>query len=315
MDYFNDTIHIMNSDDLRRIDLNLLLIFDALMVEKNVTRAAERVYLSQPAMSNALKRLRETLDDPILLRGPGGMRPTPRALQLHEPVRDILNRIAATMTPPVPFEATTSTQQFVIAMNDYGETAIFPTLAERAATLAPRAGLATFSLTAQSPEPLLADGQIDAVIGVAHYTSPSSRLITEPLFNDDLVCLAGENQNRINNRITLKQYLRYRHVYPSPLGVKANIVDNWIAQKNKQRDIAITVRSYWAAAEIVANSSYLVTAPRRVANKLAMALPLNILELPHGAPRFELVLTHHELHSHMPHVRWLLELIRSTCHE
>ncbi len=191
----NDTrIHETNiSSTLRRVDLNLLLIFDALMRERNVSRAAERVFLSQPAMSNALKRLREMLDDPILVRGAKGMQVTPRALALEAPVRSILQQVARTVQPAQPFEPITARTRFAIGMNEYSENIVLPKLATYLRQSAPNVELIAHMLTAEDPEPLLETGELSFVIGVEEYNKFSKRLRSESWTSERLVCLVSQS--------------------------------------------------------------------------------------------------------------------------
>jgi len=308
----DSSIHEINSySALRRLDLNLLLIFDALMQEKNVSRAAERVFLSQSAMSNALKRLREMFDDPILVRGAKGMQATPRALALETPVRAILQQVVRNIQPAQPFEPDTSQARFSIGMNDYSENIVLPALAARLSQSAPNVELVAHMLTAEDPEPLLETGQLSFIIGVEAYSKVSRRLHTERWISDRLVCLINQHHPLANRQhLTLKQFEKLRHVYPSPLGLRTNIVETWLAEKGLQRSIAVTTRSYWAAAQIVSKSDYLLSVPSRVATKLMNHFPLTLLEPPKGFPGFRLNLTWHPLYESDPETQWILNQVR-----
>jgi len=310
----NNDINIHETDitsTLRRVDLNLLLIFDALMREKSVSRAAERVFLSQPAMSNALKRLREMLDDPILVRAAKGMQPTPRALALEAPVRSILQLAARTVQPVQPFIPGTSHAQFIIGMNDYSENIVLPPLAAWLSQAAPNVELVARMLNAEDPETLLESGELSFVIGVKEYSKISKRLCSEPWINERLVCLVNQDhQLAAHQHLTLKQFKASRHVYPSPLGLRTNIVDTWLAEQGLQRSIAVTTRSYWPAAQIVSNSDYLLSVPYRVAVNLMKTFPLHLLEPPKGFPCFQLNLIWHPLYERNPETQWILSQAR-----
>ena len=309
----NDSgIHeINNNSTLRRIDLNLLLVFDVLMQEKNVSRAAERVFLSQSAMSNALKRLREMLDDPILVRGAKGMQPTPRALALEAPVRSILQQVVRTIQPAQPFEPETSRARFIIGMNDYSENVVLPPLAACLRQSAPNVALVVHMLTAEDPEPLLETGQLSFIIGVETYSKVSKRLHSENWISDRLVCLVSQNHPlAAHQHINLKQFEEFSHVYPSPLGLRTNIVETWLAEQGVQRSIAVTTRNYWIAAQIVSGSDYLLSVPFRVATKLMNHFPLCLLELPKGLPGFRLNLIWHPLYESDPGTQWVLNQVR-----
>lgn len=306
------SIHEINNNSiLRRIDLNLLLVFDVLMQEKNVSRAAERVFLSQSAMSNALKRLREMLDDPILVRGAKGMQPTPRALTLEAPVRSILKQVVRTIQPAQPFEPDTSRARFIIGMNDYSENVVLPALAACLRQSAPNVELIVHMLTAEDPEPLLETGQLSFIIGVETYSKVSKRLRSENWISDRLVCLVNQNHPLAGRQhLNLKQFEELRHVYPSPLGLRTNIVETWLAEQGLQRSIAVTTRNYWIAAQIVSGSDYLLSAPFRIATKLMNHFPLCLLEPPKGFPGFRLNLIWHPLYDSDPETQWVLNQVR-----
>lgn len=308
----DSSIHEINTNStLRRIDLNLLLVFDVLMQEKNVSRAAERVFLSQSAMSNALKRLREMLDDPILVRGAKGMQPTPRALALEAPVRSILQQVVRTLQPAQPFEPDTSRTRFIIGMNDYGENVVLPALAACLRQSAPNVELVVHMLTAEDPEPLLETGQLSFIIGVETYSRVSKRLRSENWISDRLVCLVSQNHPlAAHQHINLKQFEELRHVYPSPLGLRTNIVETWLAEQGLQRSIAVTTRNYWIAAQIVSGSDYLLSVPFRVATNLMNHFPLCLLEPPKGFPVFRLNLIWHPLYESDPETQWVLNQVR-----
>jgi len=308
----DSSIHEINSNlSLRRLDLNLLLIFDVLMQEKNVSRAADRVFLSQSAMSNALKRLREMLEDPILVRGAKGMQPTPRALALEAPMRSILQQVVRTIEPAQPFEPGTSRARFIIGMSDYSENIVLPALAACLHQSAPNIELVAQMLTAEDPEPLLETGLLNFIIDVEEYSKGSNRLRSERWVTERLVCLVGKNHPLATRRhLTRKQFVELRHVYPSPLGLRKNIVETWLAEQDLQRSIAVTTRSYWAAAQIVSESEYLLSVPLRVATKLMKHLPLCLLEPPKGFPGFQLNLTWHPLYESDPETQWILNQVR-----
>jgi len=308
----DSSIHEINSNlPLRRLDLNLLLIFDVLMQEKNVSRAADRVFLSQSAMSNALKRLREMLDDPILVRGTKGMQATPRALALEAPMRSILQQVVRTIEPVQPFESKTSRARFIIGMSDYSENIVLPALAARLQQSAPNIELVAHMLTTEDPEPLLESGLLNIIIGVEEYSKASNRLRSESWISDRLVCLVSQNHFFANRQhLTRKQFVALRHVYPSPLGQRTNIVETWLAEQDLQRSIAVTTRSYWAAAQIVSESEYLLSVPYRVATKLMNNLPLCLLEPPKGFPGFQLNLTWHPLYESDSETQWILNQVR-----
>ena len=307
MDNSDVYIHIMNTMHrlLRRLDLNLLVAFDALMQERNVSRAAEVCFLSQPAMSNALGRLREMLDDPILVRTSKGMSPSPRAREMEGPLRSLLAQLEHQLRPPALFDPATTERQFKIALTDYGENLILPKLSERFWRYAPHASLDISRLSQELPETALERGEVDLLIGVQEYTPSAKRLCSRPWIKDRLVCLSSQ-AGKQQKSISLKEFLARRHIYPSPLGVKTNIVDLWLAEQGASRSIAVTTHSYMVAARLAAETDYLLSLPGQIAQQLMQIFPLQLLKPPKGFPGFQLNLIWHPLYENDPALRWLL---------
>lgn len=293
---------------LRRLDLNLLVVFDALMRERSVSRAAQLCFLSQPAMSNALNRLREMLDDPLFIRTSSGMLPSPRARNLEGPIRSMLNQLGNQLQPPEPFDPATSDKHFCIALTSYGENLLLPNISQRFSQQAPKAHLEIARLGVDLPLEELERGEINLVIGVRAYLPPLKKLISSPYLRERMVCVARKKRRR-SKRLSMKQFLSHRHAYPSPLGAKTNIVDSWLEQQGVKRDIAVTTHSYLVAAHIAAESDFLVSLPYRIAWQLSGLLPLDILEPPAGFPTFELSLIWHPLFGQEPATGWLREMV------
>jgi DNA-binding transcriptional LysR family regulator len=310
MDIDNVYIHGMNDfyRSLRKLDLNLLVVFDALMRERSVSRAAQLCFLSQPAMSNALKRLRETLDDPLLIRTANGMRPSPRAQALEGPIRSLLGQLSSQLQPPQAFNAATTDRRFCIALTSYGENVLLPKISKVFSQQAPNAHLETSRLGEELPTEELESGVIDLVIGVQAYLPPLKQLESRPYLKERMVCLTRQMPHA-SGRLSLDEFLAHRHIYPSPLGVKNNIVDSWLEEHGVRRDIAISTHSYLVAARIALESDYLLSLPYRIARQLNQVFPLNIVDPPEGFPTFELSLIWHPLYGKEPASRWLLETV------
>lgn len=293
---------------LRQLDLNLLVVFDVLMQERNVSKAAARIFLSQPAMSNALKRLRRMLDDPILVRTAQGMEPTPRSRALEGPIRSLLAEVVWQLETRSAFDPASTQDHFLIATTDYSENIVLPPLTGLFAEQAPNAVLETRPLGPELPEQALERREITLVLGVEDYMAPTARLKSRPWISDRLVCLVHpQRKNNPGQRISLKQFLDARHVYPSPLGVKTNIVDTWLAQRGHSRKIAVTTRSYLAAALIVQNTDYVLSLPERVGRTMSQLFGLRILQPPRGFPGFRLNIIWHPLYENEPSLQWLLQ--------
>ncbi len=307
--------------NLRNMDLNLLVVFDALMRERNVSRAAESIYLSQPAMSHALKRLRAQLDDQLLVRTTNGMQPTQRALTLEGPIRSILNQTERCLSPSAEFNPKQIQQRFIICATNYFEVTVFPDFVARLQSSAPGVEVEIQLLQNVFPEQALETGDIHLIAGVAEYLSGTKRLCSQPLLQDSLTCVVGQRcPLPEGHQLSLEEFMSLTHAYPSPLGVRANLVESWLADRGLERKIAVTTRSYQAAAYIVCKTDYALSLPHHLAEKMAPLYGLKLLKPPPGFPSFHIDLIWHPLYENDPGLIWfksqLLETVSSlACEE
>jgi DNA-binding transcriptional LysR family regulator len=283
------------------------------MRERNVTRAAEAIHLSQPAMSHALKRLRSQLDDPILVRTTSGMQPTPRALEMEGRVRSVLNELENCLNPATDFNPGHSQKRFVISATNYFEVSVFPDLVARLRSSAPGVEIEIQLLRSDFPEQALEAGDIQLIAGVAEYLERNNRLRSTPLLKDSLTCVVGNGCSLpAGHRLSLEKYLSMTHVYPSPLGVRANLVESWLQEQGLSREIAATTQSYQAAAYIASKTDYALSLPYCLAEKMAPLYDLKILKPPPGFPMFQIDLIWHPLYENDPSLVWLKSEIVST---
>ena len=299
---------------LQNFDLNLLLIFNALMVEKNVSKAADMVFLSQSAMSHALNRLRSLLDDPILVRTDKGMVPTPRALAMEVPIREALTNLQLTLYSPDPFDPSISCKSFVIYGPEYFESVYLPVLAARLQKIAPHIEILSGILTDKNPEAGLTSGEVDFVVGIESITEVPGRLRSIPWIQDDITCVVRKENPKIGRQISLKEFMDVRHIHYSTLGTpyKKTFMDQWIEENNINRKIAVSTPGYLGAAMITAETDYVLTVPRKLANKLIKTRELRIVDSPENFPEYRLNLIWHPLYEKDPAHMWfrgkLLEL-------
>lgn len=292
--------------NLRNFDLNLLVVFDAIMRSRNVTRAAEVINLSQPAMSHALKRLRSQLGDPLLVRTTKGMQPTPRALELEGKVRAILKQLDNSLSTNEVFTPEHSQKRFVICATNYFEVTIFPDLVDHLRSCAPGIEVELQLLRSDFPEQALESGDIDLIVGVAEYLENNNRVRSQPLLQDSLTCLVGKRCSfQPEHNLTLDDFVSMTHVYPSPLGVRANLVETWLLEQGLSRKIAATTQSYQAAAFIASKTDYALSLPLGLAEKMAPLYDLKILSPPPDFPKFQMDLIWHPLYDNDPSIAWL----------
>ena len=268
----------IHSVNLSAIDLNLLVAFDALFAEANVTRAARRVGLSQPAMSNALARLRDTLGDPLFVRTPRGMLATPRARELAAPVRAALATLETSLTG-ARFDPATASRTFTIAASDSIEILMGAPLVARLATAAPGVRVVIVPpARATDPTELLESERADVAIMNTWAIAPPLR--TSLLFSQRLVVIARRGHPRIRRRLTMAQFTAVPHVLVAPYGTPGSIIDDALAKHRRTRTVAIRVSSFSSAPALVAETDCIAVIAERLARRVATWLPLQILELP-----------------------------------
>ena len=298
---------------LHQLDLNLLLAFDALMTERHVTHAAERCFLSQPAMSHALNRLRAFFDDPLLVRTPQGMLPTQRAEQLHLGVQQALRLLEQQFQEQEAFVPEHSNRRFVISTTDYVECLLIPPLIGRLGELAPGVQVEILILRDTLPEQQLASGEIDLVLGFDEYMQVPSHLSRETWLTEPLSALVRRDHPHPGESLTLEQLIAIPHVFHSPLGTSESIVDIYLAEAGLTRQISVNSQSYMSAAAIVSRSDHLLVLPSRVAAMLASVWPLRQLTLPPQMPGYHLNCVWHPLQEKQPAPLWLRNLMREEC--
>ena len=299
--------------DLRTFDLNLLIAFDLLMKERNVSRAAEKMFISQSAMSHVLQRLRQQLEDPLLVKTPAGMTPTLRALSLVEPVTAILKDVESLIRAPAPFDPATCRRSFTIAATDYVEALLLPILAPRNARQAPGVDIHFKRTSSRFPSHALEQGEIDLILGFEVMLSSPKHLHCERLFDDFFVCVARIGHPRVNGALTLEDYIELPHILVSRTGASTGQVDSWLAEHGRERRVALTVSHFLSASLIVAQTDMVMAFPKRTAEQFAQTLPLQLVPLPLDLPHYDTVMVWHPLQDKDVANRWLREEIRAAC--
>jgi len=296
-------------------DLQLLAALDVLVAEGHVSRAAERLGLSQPAMSGLLARLRKTFDDPLLLRTARGMVPTPRALEIADQARALLEKAHALMQTARPFEPVKAERTFRIIATDYVLMVALPPIQALLEAQAPGIGI-----DARPPNPkrvleLLASGQID--LGIGYLLEPPRGLRTRLLFREPSVCIARRGHPTVRGKLSLAQYQTADHLRISPAGAGhyARMVETALIDLRIRRSGELTVPNFLVAPAIVARSNLLATVPQRIAKSFAGSLPLQVLEPPVSLPVLQVSLYWHERAHKDPLHRWMRNLVIEATRE
>lgn len=298
-------IIVMHETNIRSLDLNLLVALKALLEEKHVTRAANQVGLSQPAMSRALGRLRYILKDPLLVKGITGLEWTARAAELYDPLLTIFTEIHIMLTP-AQLNPAEMVGDLSIATRDNEMATILPALIQTLSTAAPGISLRVTSMQGNDFSPLERN-KVDFMITGSE--AKSSVLSRYTLYRDDFVCLVAAN-NPIKHQFTLTNFVKMKHCLVMITGQGPGRVDTLLEKKGLTRNVIIRVPHFFAAAHIVAESDLVVTVPRKMASSLAQHKKLVILEPPLTIPSFPIYLYWHIRNQNNPMHQWLRKLIR-----
>ncbi len=308
---------------INRVDLNLLVYLDALLRERNVTQAAHQLNLSQPAMSNGLRRLRELFDDPLLVRTSDGMTPTERALELEPVVREVLSKIDQAVQPRGDFSPGDAQQVFRIMASDYAESTLLPTVLGKLRTLGP--GLTLDIMTPSDVSFLDVErGKVDMVINRFDAMPQSFHQIL--LWQDSFTCVLSP-ENPVLEEFTLENYLKANHVWVSKTGMGVGVgvnpddvqrlgwVDAALNKLGKKRQIRVFTRHYQAAMTMAEQNDLIVTLPSRAAELKCNNPRVVLREPPLEIPPLELKMAWSPLLQHNPANRWLRKLIVDTARE
>jgi len=299
--------------DLAGADLNLLVTFDALLAERSVTRAAERVGLSQSAMSNALRRLRSLLNDPVLVRTRDGMAPTQRALELVDPIHEALAQLDRALTSDSGFDPRTSQHTFRIGTADVIEFLLVPQLLQRLAAEAPGINLEVSQLQGGLPVEELRTGRLDLAIG--NFSDVGEPFQSQTIMRENLVCAVRKDHPRIGRRLTLKLFTELGHALVTPHGQPGGVVDRVLAERGLARRVVVTTPHFLVAPILVVHSDLIVTLAERVARAFASFLPLEIFKPPIDVPGFSLGIIWHSRTADDPPHRWFRGVLTDLAKE
>jgi LysR family transcriptional regulator, nod-box dependent transcriptional activator len=274
---------------LNKLDLNLVVALDHLLAERSVTRAAERLSVSQPAMSGALTRLREYFDDALLHRAGREMALTPFAASMAPRVRELVLQMSELVRSRPHFDAATSDRVFTVVASDYAHSVLLPLVAQRVTLLAPRVTLQNEG-RAVDHEARFARGLIDAFVVPRTMMLPNHP--TMALFDDEYVLVACAANGAIGERLTPEQYMGLRHAVRKTAGEGGGFTreELRLMEMGLRRDVALTVPTFELLAKVVVGTPLVAGMQRRLAEEAARYLPIRILPHPFDIPPLELVL-------------------------
>jgi len=294
----------MQPKNLAGVDLNLLVSLDALLSERSVTRAARRVGLSQPAMSHCLARLRSLLDDPLLVRGRGGMVPTARAEAMGPALRAALGALSEVLSAGPQFDPATARASFRVASVDYAAFVLLPPLLERIGSQAPNVELWCVAPPVDTTVALLR-GDLDLSLGVVRPGDVLDELGHTLLFRERFVCVVRRGHRLARGKLTVERFASAQHAFIAPRGTHGGVVDEALANLGVRRRVALALPHFLVAPYVVARTDLVLTVAERVARTMARTLPLTVLEPPMPLPGFGIFLLWSARRSGDPALGWL----------
>lgn len=303
------------------LDLNLLRVFDAVMTEQNLTRAANRLAMTQPAVSNALRRLRDALNDELLIRTAHGVKPTPRAETLWPAVRRALAELEEAVMPDQEFDVSKAQQTFRMAMADATAALWLPSLVRSIEREAPGIKVRMMPLTTREPRPMLLRGDIDLAVGffpgvVAQLAGGQGTMVSpirhEQLYSGQYVCVMRKDHPLAKSELTVDAYCSANHLLVSFSGRAHGLVDEALAQMGRERRILLTVNQFFTAGRVVATSDLVTVLPRHLVASTGMTGALITKELPFSLPQVHIDMLWHERDTRNPAHTWLREHISGT---
>lgn len=301
--------------DFQHFDLNLLRVFDEVMAERNISRAARNLSMTQPAASNALRRLRESLGDELLIRAGRGVEPTPFALSIWPDVRTALNALRGVIAPK-SFDPQRTRETFVIAMADATAALLVTPMMERLQQEAPSATLRLRPLTTRDPFPLLENDELHLAVG--HFPGAVADIVLremqedradtfgyQQIYEGQYVCVMREGHPLGDGPISLDDYCQARHLLVSYSGRPFGFVDEALASRQRTRRIVLTLNQFFTAAQVAAQSDLLTVLPLDFIPTTGIADRLVWQPLPLAVPAMRVDMVWHRRQEQQPSHRWL----------
>lgn len=300
---------------LSATDLNLLVVLDALLETKSATRAAKLLSLSQPATSHALARLRTLFDDPLFLRTPRGLTPTPRAEALRPQLRLALDAIKQTLDAAPSFDPATARRVYEVCAEDYASSTLVPSLVAHLAKAAPNVDI-FLRLPPDDVRAALEAGALDLAFGSARKGAQVVGIQSEMLYEERFVCLLRREHPLGRKPLTFDRFCTLGHVLVTPQSTsRTSFLDELLAQRGRSRRVAVAVSHFLVAPMVVAQSDLVLTVAERLGRRAARELGLRVAPVPLDIFPFDIVMQWHPRHTHDPGHSFLREAMRVASHK
>ncbi|MDO9030003.1 MAG: LysR family transcriptional regulator [Hydrogenophaga sp.] len=292
---------------LRDIDLNLLVVFNQMLMDRSASTAAEKLGMSQPAISNALRRLRDLLKDELFIRTSKGMEPTPYALHLAEPVVYALNALQTALSSKESFDPQTSSRTFNLAMTDIGEMYFMPPLMDALSRLAPNIQIHTHRPSSGDIKEGMESGAIDLALGLM--PNLQTGFFQKRLFRQRYVCMFRRGHPTAKSPMTLAQFSKLEHVGVTAPNTGHGEIDNLLARAGITRRIRLVVPHFIAVGHILQSTDLIATLPERFADRSKGPFDLVVSPHPVKLPEIAINMFWHAKYNRDPDNMWLRQLV------
>ncbi|MEN1833340.1 LysR substrate-binding domain-containing protein [Pseudomonas lijiangensis] len=307
---------MLNSNMLRKLDMQDFLIFISVYESSSVTEVSESLHVSQSTVSYCLKKLRNSFEDELFINTRSGMRPTYKATTMYSHILKIVESINICHSGAATLSAPKEEVRYTLCAPEYFELLVLPVLLKQFSASEARVILDVQKLNRDIPVKELNDGVFDLVICFGPgYHRGGSGLKSQILMDDDLVCAVDKGFPPAGNVFNLESFIARKHVYPTPWTSETNMVDGWLKKQGSSRQIIARANSYGAALNLIVDSDVVVTLPRRVAQLIAGETIYFSADAPVGLPSFTLDMVWSESVDHDPGNSWIREQVVKACAE
>lgn len=296
------------------MDINQLRLLVVLERERNLSKAASKLFLSQSAASHILSKLRTRFDNPLFIKTKLGMEPTPLIKKLLPDIQKALCSIDRAFEKVKPFDPLNDAKTFYIGAIDFFEFFALPRLGKRFETRAPNVRVAIDILSENLQMERIEQGNLDLILTVDELEVVPRYYKRYPWLTDIYVGIVAKDIT-ISNTLSLKQFLSIPHIHLPLINSGADLIDRWLNKQHQSRNISMVVQSYAVGGMVVAKTNYLMCVPLKVAQQLADMLPIKIVSLPPGIPELSLSIFTHQLYDDQDSIQWLIKEIQDCVND
>lgn len=303
-------IHKIHAMDIRSVDLNLLVVLDAMARQRSVSRAAEALGLSQPATSAALARLRVLFDDALFVRTGAGMEPTPRAQELAPLVHRVVETIGSQILQRAGFDPARSNRRFTVLTPDIGEVTFLPGVLTQLRQQAPQVRLYAMAKPRETAAQVLEAGEADLALGFFPDLQKAG-FYQQQLFKTSYDCICCARNTAVGRSLTLRQFLAARHVVVRPDG-REHQIDRYLVDRGYHREVLLELSHFMSLIELLPGSDLIATVPQDIAMAVGRHVPVRKIALPFRPPQIQVQQYWHRRQQDDPANRWLRQLFHSV---